>query len=92
MLIFSLVLSISLVRLIMGFVSKQSVVSCLSSEPVGSFLLRFSDSEIGGISIAYVTRCHDGRTLCGAGGLACHSFTGSSMNGISLPVEAILFI
>ncbi|KAJ7317658.1 hypothetical protein JRQ81_003820 [Phrynocephalus forsythii] len=42
-------------RLILGFVSKQYVNSHLSQAPVGTFLLRFSDSEIGGISIAYVT-------------------------------------
>ncbi|KAJ6654720.1 hypothetical protein lerEdw1_006583, partial [Lerista edwardsae] len=46
--------------LIMGFISKQYVHSCLIKEPVGTFLLRFSDSEIGGISIAYVTRLPDG--------------------------------
>ncbi|XP_066474384.1 signal transducer and activator of transcription 6 isoform X2 [Tiliqua scincoides] len=46
--------------LIMGFTSKQYVYSCLIKEPVGTFLLRFSDSEIGGISIAYVTRLPDG--------------------------------
>ncbi|XP_053150008.1 signal transducer and activator of transcription 6 isoform X2 [Hemicordylus capensis] len=46
--------------LIMGFISKQYVYSYLINEPVGTFLLRFSDSEIGGISIAYVTRFQDG--------------------------------
>nr|XP_060618999.1 signal transducer and activator of transcription 6 [Anolis sagrei ordinatus] len=49
-------------RLIMGFISKQYVFSCLSNAPVGTFLLRFSDSEIGGISIAYVTCYQDGST------------------------------
>uniref|UniRef100_A0A803SLB3 Signal transducer and activator of transcription 6 n=1 Tax=Anolis carolinensis TaxID=28377 RepID=A0A803SLB3_ANOCA len=49
-------------RLIMGFISKQYVFSCLSNAPVGTFLLRFSDSEIGGISIAYVTCFQDGST------------------------------
>ncbi|KAM6470645.1 signal transducer and activator of transcription 6 isoform 1-T3 [Liasis olivaceus] len=49
-------------RLIMGFVSKQYVFSCLSNAPAGTFLLRFSDSEIGGISIAYVTYFQDGST------------------------------
>ncbi|XP_070597071.1 signal transducer and activator of transcription 6 isoform X2 [Erythrolamprus reginae] len=49
-------------RLIMGFVSKQYVFSCLSNAPFGTFLLRFSDSEIGGISIAYVNYLQDGST------------------------------
>lgn len=46
--------------LIMGFVSKQYVHKLLSSEPSGTFLLRFSDSEIGGITIAHVIRGEDG--------------------------------
>ncbi|KAF7240329.1 Signal transducer and transcription activator 6 [Varanus komodoensis] len=49
-------------RLIIGFISKQYVFRYLSNAPVGTFLLRFSDSEIGGISIAYVTYCQDGTT------------------------------
>lgn len=46
--------------LIMGFVSKQYVHKLLSGEPSGTFLLRFSDSEIGGITIAHVIRGEDG--------------------------------
>ncbi|XP_013918675.1 PREDICTED: signal transducer and activator of transcription 6 [Thamnophis sirtalis] len=49
-------------RLIMGFVSKQYVFNYLSNAPAGTFLLRFSDSEIGGISIAYVSYFPDGST------------------------------
>ncbi|KAL7989905.1 hypothetical protein Chor_012571 [Crotalus horridus] len=48
--------------LIMGFVSKQYVFNYLSNAPAGTFLLRFSDSEIGGISIAYVNYFPDGST------------------------------
>ncbi|KAG8129648.1 hypothetical protein E2320_016687 [Naja naja] len=48
--------------LIMGFVSKQYVFNYLSNAPAGTFLLRFSDSEIGGISIAYVKYFQDGST------------------------------
>uniref|UniRef100_A0A8C6Y980 SH2 domain-containing protein n=1 Tax=Naja naja TaxID=35670 RepID=A0A8C6Y980_NAJNA len=51
-------------RLIMGFVSKQYVFNYLSNAPAGTFLLRFSDSEIGGISIAYVKYFQDGMPLC----------------------------
>ncbi|XP_058678068.1 signal transducer and activator of transcription 6 [Ammospiza caudacuta] len=47
-------------RLIMGFISKQYVCKLLSMQPDGTFLLRFSDSEIGGVTIAYVMRGKDG--------------------------------
>ncbi|XP_032939213.1 signal transducer and activator of transcription 6 [Catharus ustulatus] len=47
-------------RLIMGFISKQYVCKLLSAKPDGTFLLRFSDSEIGGVTIAYVIRGKDG--------------------------------
>ncbi|KAK2180532.1 hypothetical protein NP493_439g02027 [Ridgeia piscesae] len=41
-------------RLIHGFVSKQQAQEWLMGRPSGTFLLRFSDSEIGGITIAWV--------------------------------------
>ncbi|XP_074990101.1 signal transducer and activator of transcription 6 isoform X1 [Calonectris borealis] len=47
-------------RLIIGFISKQYVCKLLSTEPDGTFLLRFSDSEIGGVTIAHVIRNKDG--------------------------------
>ncbi|XP_066193540.1 signal transducer and activator of transcription 6 [Sylvia atricapilla] len=47
-------------RLIMGFISKQYVCKLLSMQPDGTFLLRFSDSEIGGVTIAYVMWGKDG--------------------------------
>ncbi|KGL75928.1 Signal transducer and activator of transcription 6, partial [Tinamus guttatus] len=47
-------------RLIVGFISKQYVCKLLSTEPDGTFLLRFSDSEIGGVTIAHVIRGQDG--------------------------------
>ncbi|XP_071585594.1 signal transducer and activator of transcription 6 isoform X4 [Heliangelus exortis] len=47
-------------RLISGFISKQYVCKLLSTEPDGTFLLRFSDSEIGGVTIAHVIRGKDG--------------------------------
>ncbi|KAG8452464.1 hypothetical protein GDO86_004304 [Hymenochirus boettgeri] len=46
--------------LIMGFISKQYLYNLLSDQPDGTFLLRFSDSEIGGITIAHVLRREDG--------------------------------
>lgn len=54
------ILSFILARLIIGFISKQYVTSLLLNEPDGTFLLRFSDSEIGGITIAHVIRGQDG--------------------------------
>ena len=39
---------------IMGFVSKQRADELLKSREHGCFLLRFSDSELGGVTIAYV--------------------------------------
>ncbi|CAG5912326.1 unnamed protein product [Menidia menidia] len=39
---------------ILGFVNKQQAQDMLLSRPNGTFLLRFSDSEIGGITIAWV--------------------------------------
>lgn len=50
----------------MGFISKQYVCKLLSAEPDGTFLLRFSDSEIGGVTIAYVIRGKDGEAGSGA--------------------------
>jgi len=40
--------------LIHGFVSKQLAQEWLMRSPSGTFLLRFSDSELGGITIAWV--------------------------------------
>lgn len=44
----------TLFRAILGFVNKQQAQDMLMSKPNGTFLLRFSDSEIGGITIAWV--------------------------------------
>ncbi|XP_038139050.1 signal transducer and activator of transcription 6 [Cyprinodon tularosa] len=41
--------------LIFGFIGKQHIHLILKECHSGTFLLRFSDSEIGGITIAYVT-------------------------------------
>uniref|UniRef100_A0A671TER6 Signal transducer and activator of transcription n=1 Tax=Sinocyclocheilus anshuiensis TaxID=1608454 RepID=A0A671TER6_9TELE len=41
-------------KLIFGFIGKQHLHVILQNKPNGTFLLRFSDSEIGGITIAYV--------------------------------------
>ena len=36
-----------------GFVSKESAESILKDKPAGTFLIRFSDSEFGGVTIAF---------------------------------------
>ena len=41
-------------RVIVGFISKQKSQEWLLNRPNGTFLLRFSDSEVGGITIAWV--------------------------------------
>lgn len=40
-------------RLIMGFISKKTAYDLLLQKAPGTFLLRFSDSELGGISVVY---------------------------------------
>lgn len=42
-------------RLIFGFIGRQFLHVILKEKPSGTFLLRFSDSEIGAITIAYVS-------------------------------------
>ena len=46
-------------RSIMGFVTKTESQDMLMSKPNGTFLLRFSDSELGGITIAWVADQQD---------------------------------
>ncbi|XP_060930918.1 signal transducer and activator of transcription 6 [Limanda limanda] len=46
--------------LIFGFIGKQHLHLILQDRPNGTFLLRFSDSEIGGITIAYVSATEHG--------------------------------
>ncbi|KAJ8257424.1 hypothetical protein GJAV_G00185460 [Gymnothorax javanicus] len=46
-------------NLIFGFIGKQQLHLILQNQPDGTFLLRFSDSEIGGITIAYVSSCEN---------------------------------
>merc|ERR1712141_199485 len=41
---------------VMGFITKQAAENALMDKPSGTFLLRFSDSELGGGTIAYVRK------------------------------------
>ena len=40
--------------LVLGFIAKDEAREMLLQKPVGTFLLRFSDGILGGISVAYV--------------------------------------
>ncbi|XP_060516517.1 signal transducer and activator of transcription 5B isoform X2 [Cylas formicarius] len=44
---------------IMGFIRKRQAEDMLASRPAGTFLLRFSDSELGGITIAWVSETQE---------------------------------
>uniref|UniRef100_A0AAG5D3Y4 Signal transducer and activator of transcription n=1 Tax=Anopheles atroparvus TaxID=41427 RepID=A0AAG5D3Y4_ANOAO len=46
---------------IIGFISKSKAAEYLLKCPRGTFLLRFSDSELGGITIAWVNEGTDGQ-------------------------------
>lgn len=44
---------IYLFRALLGFVSRQEAEDFLKSSDVGTFLIRFSDSELGGVTVAW---------------------------------------
>ena len=46
--------------LVFGFIGRPETEAILLTKPNGTFLLRFSESELGGVSIAWVSEC-DGR-------------------------------
>merc|ERR550519_2417498 len=48
---------------IMGFVSKNRAEELLLAMEGGVFLLRFSDSELGGVTIAYVRQVNGKKTV-----------------------------
>lgn len=48
---------------ILGFVEKKISEDLISRCPVGTFLLRFSDSELGGVSISFVNQRDDNPSL-----------------------------
>jgi hypothetical protein len=77
----TLIFSFILARLIIGFISKQYVTSLLLNEPDGTFLLRFSDSEIGGITIAHVIRGQDGEVALASPLSLCLFFLGCLLEG-----------
>jgi len=43
-----------------GFLSKNTAHDMLSGFNPGTFLLRFSEGEVGGVSVAYVSSFTDG--------------------------------
>ena len=50
-------------RVIYGFISRKKAEDLLVSRPNGTFLLRYSDSELGCVSIAYVTEDRAGPAI-----------------------------
>ena len=42
-------------RLLMGFISRQEAEDFLHKSQDGTFLIRFSDSELGGVTVAWIT-------------------------------------
>ena len=42
-------------RIIHGFLTRQETEDCLNKSQNGTFLIRFSDSEPGGVSVAWIT-------------------------------------
>ena len=40
-------------RALLGFVSRQEAEEFLKASEVGTFLIRFSDSELGGVTVAW---------------------------------------
>ena len=48
-------LMIFIFRLLMGFISRQEAEDFLHKSENGTFLIRFSDSELGGVTVAWIT-------------------------------------
>ena len=42
-------------RLLVGFISRQEAEDFLHKSENGTFLIRFSDSELGGVTVAWIT-------------------------------------
>ena len=43
-------------RALLGFVSRQEAEEFLKTSEAGTFLIRFSDSELGGVTVAWSSR------------------------------------
>ena len=53
---------------LLGFIPRQEAEECLHKSENGTFLIRFSDSELGGVTVAWITGVcfdiHFARYLC----------------------------
>ena len=47
---------------ILGFVSRQAAEEFLHKSQNGTFLVRFSDSELGGVTVAWITGLDEKKT------------------------------
>ena len=50
-----ILINVIVIRLLMGFISRQEAEDFLHKSENGTFLIRFSDSELGGVTVAWIT-------------------------------------
>lgn len=50
------------VKFFIGFIGKKQAEDLLLKSPIGTFLLRYSDSELGGVTIAWHGEGQDGQS------------------------------
>ena len=50
-------------RLLLGFISRQEAEDFLHKSENGTFLIRFSDSELGGVTVAWITVNETGKNV-----------------------------
>lgn len=63
---------------VLGFVDKKVSEEMIKNCPAGTFLLRFSDSELGGVSISFVNQYED--SLCQTEVLMTSPFTSKDLS------------
>lgn len=61
---FSMDFAVFVVSYIMGFVSKEMERALLKEKEPGTFLLRFSESHLGGITFTWVEQDENGLFFC----------------------------
>jgi len=77
---------------VMGFVDKQNAQNLLMNKQVGAFLLRFSDSELGGISITFKTQDESGVRVDSLYPFSKKDLEQRSMADIVFDITNLLFV
>ena len=79
---------------VMGFISKPLAEQMLLEKHSGTFLLRFSDSELGGVTIAYVRQpdMYPGRKYTFGFGLMSPSCHIRHMSNLKIVVKLCLLL